>query len=64
MMSMIEANIADCEYLLISADGLASGGLIQARLGLADPDRLSAELKVLGEYKNVTRGLKYMFSTR
>lgn len=64
MMSMIEANIADCEYLLISADGLASGGLIQARLGLADPDRLSAELKVLGEYKKRYPELKiYVFDT-
>ena len=64
MMSMIENNIKNCEYLIISSDGLASGGLVQGRLGLIDVNQRLSQLTILKEYKEIYPNLKiYVFDT-
>ncbi|MCK9536508.1 MAG: DUF4127 family protein [Bacilli bacterium] len=64
MMAMIEDNIADGSYLLISADGLCSGGLVQARLGEIDVEAVISRLKVFADYKKRYPDLKiYFFDT-
>ena len=64
MMTMIKENVDDCDYLLLAADGLLSGGLVQARLGEIDVDAVLSGLSGFADYKKSNPRLRiYVFDT-
>lgn len=64
MYDWLDENIQDTDYLIISSDGLCSGGLVQSRLGLIDINKTIQKLAILKEYKMKYPNLKiYVFDT-
>ncbi|MGD9604781.1 MAG: DUF4127 family protein [Bacilli bacterium] len=64
MLAWLDDEIADTDYLIISADGLCSGGLVQARLGRIDVLDVTAKLMIFDQYKKRYPHLKiYVFDT-
>ncbi|MDD3106353.1 MAG: DUF4127 family protein [Bacilli bacterium] len=64
MMTWLDKEVVDSDYLIISADGLCSGGLVQARLGLINHEEIMAKLQVFRSYKQANPRLKiYVFDT-
>ncbi|MGD9886379.1 MAG: DUF4127 family protein [Bacilli bacterium] len=64
MLNWLNKEAVDSDYLIISADGLCSGGLVQARLGKIDVIAVTKALEVFKEYKQTNPHLKiYVFDT-
>lgn len=64
MFTWLESELPSADYVIISADGISSGGLIQARLGTADPEMVMKKIEILKYYKNSNHNLKfYLFDT-
>ncbi len=63
-LKWLDQEIGDTDYLIISADGLCSGGLVQARLGQIDLRTTLKKLEVLSRYKQHYPNLRiYLFDT-
>ncbi|HNZ51019.1 MAG TPA: DUF4127 family protein, partial [Bacilli bacterium] len=64
MLAWLDDEITDTDYLIVAADGLCSGGLVQARLGQIDAFAVMDRLEVFSEYKKRFPHLKiYVFDT-
>lgn len=64
MLNWLAENKSKLDYLIISADGFFSGGLVQARLGLANPTQVSSMLEVIKQIKQEFPDLKiFVFDT-
>jgi hypothetical protein len=60
----IEENYMNMDYLVVSADGLCSGGLVQARLGRIDYQVVSEKIAIFKTLKEKNPKLKiYVFDT-
>jgi hypothetical protein len=63
-LKWLDQEIEGTDYLIISADGLCSGGLVQARLGQIDWKQTISKLEVLSRYKKKYPNLRiYLFDT-
>lgn len=63
-LKWLDKEIEGTDYLIISADGLCSSGLVQARLGQIDLKQTLEKLKVLSCYKEQFPNLHiYLFDT-
>lgn len=64
LLDWLEKESKDSDCLIVSADALTSGGLIQARQALFDLDTAMASVKKLCELKTMNPNLKiYVFDT-
>ena len=54
----LKDNVRQMDYLLVSFDGLTSGGLVQTRVGNADLQLINANIQIFKELKNLRPGLK------
>lgn len=63
-LKWLDKEIEGTDYLIIAADGLCSGGLVQARLGQIDLKQTLNKLEVLSRYKRQYPNLRiYLFDT-
>jgi len=64
MINFLDHHIMTTDYLIISADGLCSGGLVQARLGNIDLNEVLEKISILNKYKQKNKNLQiYLFDT-
>jgi len=63
-LAWLKENAQEFDYLIISLDGLTSGGLVQTRTGNANLELINANLNFLAELKALNPNLKiYLFDT-
>src|SRR5690606_5848922 len=63
-VNWLKENVKEMDYLIISIDGLTSGGLVQTRTGNANLDLINDNKDFLKELKEINQNLKiYIFDT-
>lgn len=64
IIAWLRSNALDLDYLIVSADGFCSGGLVQARLGNINLTKTIENIKIFAELKKQNPKLKiFIFDT-